>query len=117
MHGLLEGEVQLLGAARVRARLLDLGAFPGLVAAERDAEWVRGELYAIDVAHAEAVLERLDRYEGDSFERGEDTVLDAAGTEVRALLYRYVGDVRGGTVVVSGDWLAHVAAPGGTARS
>jgi gamma-glutamylcyclotransferase (GGCT)/AIG2-like uncharacterized protein YtfP len=109
MHGLLAGDVQALGPARIRARLLDLGAFPGLVAASRPDEWVQGELYAIEAALAEELLERLDRYEGDSFERAEDTVLDASGAEVRALVYRYLGDTREGRAVASGDWLAHTA--------
>ena len=108
MHGLLAGEVESLGIARVRARLLDLGAFPGLVTTDAD-EWVRGELYAIDAAVAESVLERLDRYEGDSFEREEDTVVDAEGNEVRALLYRYRGDPAEGVPVTCGDWLEYSA--------
>jgi gamma-glutamylcyclotransferase (GGCT)/AIG2-like uncharacterized protein YtfP len=109
MHGLLAGEVQALGPARVRARLLDLGAFPGLVTATKADEWVTGELYAIEAGLGEELLERLDRYEGDSFERTEDMVLDASGVEVRALLYRYLGDTPEGRAVASGDWLAHIA--------
>ena len=117
MHGLLAGEVQPLGSARVRARLLDLGAFPGLVPARVPDEWVHGELYAVDPELAEALLERLDRYEGGAFERAEDIVLDGSGGEVRAVLYRYVGDVGGGQTVASGDWLAHVAQAGGPRSS
>ncbi len=109
MHGLMAGQVHPLGPARVHARLLDLGAFPGLVGASAADDWVQGELYAIEAAATEEVLDRLDRYEGDSFERIEDTVVDAAGAEVRASLYRYLGDLGGGRLVVSGDWLAHIA--------
>jgi gamma-glutamylcyclotransferase (GGCT)/AIG2-like uncharacterized protein YtfP len=108
MHGLLAGEVDSLGPARVCARLLDLGAFPGLVAALAADEWVHGELYRIHPGLADEVLERLDRYEGDFFVRAEEITVDESGSEVRALLYRYVGDTSGARHVVAGDWLAHL---------
>ena len=109
MHGLIDGDALRLGPARVHARLLDLGNFPGLVHAVTADDWVRGELYRIEAQAASALFARLDRYEGDAFERAEDAVLDASGVSMRAWLYRYRGATRTGHHVASGDWLAYVS--------
>jgi len=104
MHDLLDGRVTWLGPASVPGRLVDLGAFPGLVPAQAAGERVRGDLYAIAVDHRDALLDALDRYEGASFERVRQVVAGPDGP-AEAWLYAYRGDTSG-CRVPSGDYLA-----------
>jgi gamma-glutamylcyclotransferase (GGCT)/AIG2-like uncharacterized protein YtfP len=105
MHRLLEGRATWLGPATAAGRLLDLGAFPGLVAAQGPADRVHGDLFAIPDAQRDEVLDALDRYEGASFERVQQSVDGPDGPAI-AWLYVYRGAVGGGRVVVGGDYLA-----------
>lgn len=105
MHKLLEGRVTWLGSASAAGRLVDLGAFPGLVPAHGPGDRVRGDLFAIAESQREEVLDALDRYEGASFERVEQTVEGPHGPAL-AWLYFYRGVVDGRPVVPGGDYLA-----------
>jgi len=105
MHGLLEGRTRWIGPASVAGRLLDLGAFPGLVAPAAPGDRVHGDLFAIAEAQRDELLDALDRYEGASFERVEETV-DGPDGPARAWLYVYCGEVDGHPVVAGGDYLA-----------
>ena len=104
MHGLIEGRASWIGPASAAGRLVDLGAFPGLVPATARGERVHGDLFAIDPAYRDALLDALDRYEGARFERVEQTV-DGPDGPVRAWLYLYRGEVDGHPVVAGGDYL------------
>ncbi len=94
-----------LGPCRLRGTLVDLGAFPGLVAGDGS---VTGELY--EVADR-AVLERLDRFEGydpadptgSAFVRRLARLLDPP---VHAWVWYYNRPTTGRPRVASGDWLA-----------
>ena len=105
MHGLLEGRTRWIGPASVAGRLLDLGAFPGLVAPAAPGDRVHGDLFAIAEAQRHELLDALDRYEGASFERVEETV-DGPDGPARAWVYVYRGEVDGHPVVAGGDYLA-----------
>jgi len=105
MHGLLEGRTTWIGPASVAGRLVDLGAFPGLIAAAAPGDRVHGDLFAIAEAQCEELLDTLDRYEGASFERVEHTV-DGPDGPARAWLYLWRGEVEGHPVVAGGDYLA-----------
>lgn len=105
MHGMLAGRVTWLGPASVPGRLVDLGAFPGLVPAQAAGERVRGDLYALAPDHRDALLDALDRYEGASFERVRQRVTGPDGPAV-AYLYAYRGDTSRCRVVPGGDYLA-----------
>jgi gamma-glutamylcyclotransferase (GGCT)/AIG2-like uncharacterized protein YtfP len=105
MHRLLEDRVTVLGPASVAGRLVDLGAFPGLVAPASFDDRVRGDLCEIPDAERDALLDVLDRYEGESFERLRAAV-DAPDGVVEAWLYRWRGDPTGRRLVPSGDYLA-----------
>jgi gamma-glutamylcyclotransferase (GGCT)/AIG2-like uncharacterized protein YtfP len=105
MHGLLEGRTHWIGFASVAGSLVNLGAFPGLVPPKASGDRVQGDLFAIAEAQREALLDALDRYEGASFERVEQTV-DGPDGPVRAWLYVYRGEVDGHPVVAGGDYLA-----------
>ena len=105
MHALLAPGVEWIAPARVRGRLYDLGAFPGL-APGRAGEWVQGELYRLVDADPAALLASLDRYEGRSFRRVVREALPASGDPVRAWVYLYTGALRGRLRIASGDYLA-----------
>ncbi len=107
MHGLLSEGVRFLGAARARGHLYDLGAYPAFVQVGGEAE-VRGELFEL-LGDPAGLLDVLDRYEGESFERVVATVAHDGGSEVRAFLYRFIGNTDGGRRIESGDYLAALA--------
>jgi gamma-glutamylcyclotransferase (GGCT)/AIG2-like uncharacterized protein YtfP len=111
MHELLAGRATWLGPASAAGRLVDLGAFPGLVPAQEPADRVHGDLFAIADAQREQLLDALDRYEGASFERVQQVVVGPDGS-VLAWLYVYRGAVAGGRVVPGGDYLAVVGKRG-----
>jgi gamma-glutamylcyclotransferase (GGCT)/AIG2-like uncharacterized protein YtfP len=105
MHGLLEPDARFVGPARHRGRLLDLGAFPGVVAAVDGEDVVQGELFELTTRDLEAALDRLDRYEGDLFRR-ESLQVEGPHGPTLAWVYRYLGDPGRGRLVASGDWLS-----------
>lgn len=105
MHRLLEGRATWLGPASAAGRLVDLGAFPGLVPAQGPGDRVHGDLFAIADAQREELLDALDRYEGASFERVQQAVEGPDGPAL-AWLYVYRGAVDGCRVVEGGDYLA-----------
>ncbi len=115
MPGLIEGRATWVGPADAPGRLVDLGAFPGLVAPHSRADRVVGDLFALEAEYAAALLDALDRYEGASFRRESATVHGPHG-EVEAWLYRWTGDVRGRRVVSGGDYLGAVGHDGGRRR-
>ena len=98
-----------LGAARVRGRLLDLGAYPGAVLDAGAAGEIVGEL--LEVTQAE-LLAALDAYEGfdplrpeDSlFVRTEATARCEDGREIRCQIYVYVQARNGAAEVPDGEW-------------
>ena len=73
--------------------------------AEAPGDRVHGDLFAIADAERDELLDALDRYEGASFERVEQTV-DGPDGPARAWLYVYRGEVDGRPVVAGGDYLA-----------
>lgn len=90
MFHLLAGAAKFIGRARVRGRLLNLGAYPGLVPSTGAGSCVRGEVYALTAAAR--TLARLDEYERcgpndpepHEFERVEMEVLLESGAGVKA---------------------------------
>ena len=56
------------GTARTRGRLYDLGAYPGMIAARRDCEWVTGDVYRL--RRPRSTLRTLDLYERGESGRG-----------------------------------------------
>ena len=105
MHDLLADRATWLGPASAAGRLVDLGAFPGVVPAQEPGDRVHGDLFAIADAQREQLLDALDRYEGASFGRVEQAVLGLDGPAI-AWIYAYRGAVDGCRVVASGDYLA-----------
>jgi gamma-glutamylcyclotransferase (GGCT)/AIG2-like uncharacterized protein YtfP len=104
MHALLERDVAWVAEARIRGRLYDLGAFPGLTDGEQH-ELVQGELYRITTKDPERLLDTLDRYEGRAFKRVVREVQPQPGAPVRAWVFLFEGSVRGKSRIASGDYL------------
>ena len=87
-----------------RARLLDLGSYPGIVPGD---SLVRGQLFRV---RDPSVVRDLDRWEGFDlrrpprwwlFRRERVELIRPRG---RAWVYFYNGDPRGKTEIKSGDW-------------
>ena len=98
LHGVLARRTTLVGPARVKGRLVDLGAYPGLV---NGAGIVHGELYRFDDPE---LLCDLDREEGYNFHRRRTTVTHANGRRARAWVYRYRGSRRAAAPIPYGDY-------------
>jgi gamma-glutamylcyclotransferase (GGCT)/AIG2-like uncharacterized protein YtfP len=107
---LLGDDAEFLGVGRVRGRLFDLGAYPGLLPAVTRDERVRGELYVI---RSRRTLSRLDAYEDfdprrperSLFLRREALVEMDSGATTTAWVYWYAGPASRGRRIASGDYL------------
>lgn len=103
----LAGHVQYIDQARCPGRLLDLGTFPGLLPPADGGEEVVGDLLELPEDNEDALLKKLDTYEGPGFERTTQTVTLPQGTEVEAYVYTYEGPPGKGVAIQSGDWVRH----------
>lgn len=98
-----------MGEATVAGWLLDLGAYPGLVAARDGAARVHGEVWRL---REESVLEELDRYEGchatdaapHEYARVRVTATRATGGAVVCWTYLYQGAAEGAKALADGRW-------------
>lgn len=101
------------GPCCVHGRLYDLGAFPGAVPVEEEADenedaTVQGELYRLRSTN---VLTRIDQYEGFDPNRESTSLfvrrpVIAKPMDIRAWVYWYNGSVDSVPVVESGQWPA-----------
>jgi gamma-glutamylcyclotransferase (GGCT)/AIG2-like uncharacterized protein YtfP len=125
MHEVLADSATRLGRATVRARLYDLGAYPGIVPAVHDDDRVIGELYRL--ADPATTLRTLDVYEGCGpadtppyeFARRITPVTPVAGdadapgppgrpADVDAWVYWYHGPLDGARRIAGGDYCARM---------
>jgi gamma-glutamylcyclotransferase (GGCT)/AIG2-like uncharacterized protein YtfP len=102
----LNGRLRFVTHCSFRARLLDLGSYPGI--APGDAI-VRGQLFAV---RDPSVVRDLDRWEGFNLRRPPRWWLfrreriDLLRPRGRAWVYFFNGDANGKPEIVSGDWSA-----------
>ncbi len=96
----LRSQALLLGLARARGVLYNLGAHPGMIVSN-SAGWVRGEVYRL-ADHQ--MLAELDEYEGPTFERISVTALLDSGSMEPRWAYVYLGDVSNRAEIPSGDY-------------
>lgn len=104
----LAGSGEFLGPCRFKARLVDLGGYPGAV---EGVTLCKGELYRLDDAGLGAAL---DDFEGvvagkpgrSLYQRRPIAVRDEAGRETgkTAWIYWYARPVDGAPEVENGDW-------------
>jgi len=95
MSQLLAKQGRFIGMARFKGRLFLVANYPGAVDSDTPQAWVHGELY--ELPHNDAVLRRLDDYEGCGpqfpqptlYRREKKTVVLEDGTAVEAWVYLY----------------------------
>ncbi len=105
----------LIGEAKVKGRLYDLGDYPAAVPVEED-YFIIGELYKIN--HPDELpwaMAQLDDYEGLNIEPGETALYQRLVTTVYyadqvtlAWAYWFTGDVSQKPVIDSGDLLQYI---------
>jgi gamma-glutamylcyclotransferase (GGCT)/AIG2-like uncharacterized protein YtfP len=105
LHQLLSGRAEYIARGQVRARLIDLGPYPGAVP-DRDAI-VAGEMYRVVDPTLWAAL---DSAEGPQYHRREVTVRSEDGRERAASIYWYIGPLDRGGPIPGGDYRAHAPA-------
>ena len=105
----------LVGDAKVKGRLYDLGDYPAAKPAD-DEKFIIGELYRIrNEKEFSWAIGQLDDYEGVNVAYDETLLYRRDITEVsidnkttKAWIYWYHGDVEGKPVIESGDVLQHM---------
>ncbi|HET8576284.1 MAG TPA: gamma-glutamylcyclotransferase family protein [Methylomirabilota bacterium] len=105
LHHLLAGRAGRVGTGQVRARLLDLGAYPAAVPATYGV--VYGELYRVSDP---ALWITLDSAEGPQYHREQVAVRNSSGRNVNAFIYWYTGPLDRGIPIPGGDYRAHAPA-------
>jgi gamma-glutamylcyclotransferase (GGCT)/AIG2-like uncharacterized protein YtfP len=100
---LLRREGALVGPARVRGRLYDLGGYPALRPAQGHEQWVTGEIYIL--RNPVPLLTKLDAYEGPAYPRVRTHAVLDEGRSVPAWLYEYRRALPEGRRIASGDYL------------
>lgn len=105
----------LVGNARVRGKLFDLGTYPAGIKTN-DNTFIVGELYTIKNENEFAwAIGQLDDYEGVTVEpdevqeyRREITEVHFNNSITHAWIYWYHGDVSGKTLIQSGDMIEYM---------
>ena len=105
----------LVGDAKAKGLLYDMGAYPAAVPAEEEA-FITGELYAIRNENEFSwALGQLDDYEGVTTEPGEEQLYRrelctvwVSGQPVQAWIYWYSGNTDGHPRIASGDVLDYL---------
>jgi len=105
LHRLLAGRAEFIGLGAVRARLLDLGAYPAAVPDMHDV--VVGEVYRLTDT---GLWRGLDSAEGPQYHRDKVTVRMADDREITAFIYWYMGPLDRGVPIPGGDYRAHAPA-------
>ena len=94
MAAFLARNSRFVAEGKKPGRLLDLGAYPGMVEAESPADWVQGGVF--ELTDPETTLAELDRYESCDgpnplYEKRKATVTLSMGDQVIAWYYHYSG--------------------------
>lgn len=111
MSRLLALHTRYLGAGHLNGRLYRLGRYPGAVISQRPNDRVRGDIYQIKVP--EALLVRMDRYEGlgsgrrhlGEYQRASAAIRLDNGSMRQAWVYLYKLSVNRRKRMVTGDYL------------
>lgn len=112
LHDLIESHGRFAGEARVRGKLYDLGAYPGMIPSEGD-ELVIGEVYEL-TKDRDRVMATLDEYEGCDPDEPEPheyrrTIVEArlaSGERVEAWAYVLNRNATALRRIESGSWRA-----------
>jgi len=102
LHRVLTGRAEYLARGQARARIIDLGSYPGAI--PDPAATLHGEVYRVVDPALWAVL---DSAEGPQYHRREVTVRSEDGRELAAFIYWYIGPLDRGGPIPGGDYRAH----------
>lgn len=105
LHRLLAGRAEFLARGQVRARIVDLGSYPGAVPAAGAV--LDGEVYRVVDP---ALWALLDSAEGPQYHRRVVAVRSEDGRELAASIYWYIGPLDRGVPIPGGDYRAHAPA-------
>ena len=105
----------LVGNAKVKGKLVDMGAYPAGVPTDEE-RYIVGELYQIKHRHEFSwAMGQLDDYEGVNAEEEQERLYGREVTDViagdmtlQAWIYWYLGDTTGRPVIECGDMLQYV---------
>jgi len=110
----------LVGEARVRGKMFDMGEFPAAVPDDDDdnESFIVGELYKIkNASEFSWAIGQLDDYEGVNVEADEEQLyyrglaeVELNNDTVKSWMYWYNGDVTGKPQIQSGDVLEYIRA-------
>jgi gamma-glutamylcyclotransferase (GGCT)/AIG2-like uncharacterized protein YtfP len=89
-----------VAAGTVRGRLYQIDWYPGLVLDESAGD-VLGEVYQV----SDALLEKLDEFEGAEYRRSQTQVRLPDGESVRVRVWEWLGPVDETRRITGGDWL------------
>jgi gamma-glutamylcyclotransferase (GGCT)/AIG2-like uncharacterized protein YtfP len=92
MADFLARHARFVTEGKTPGRVVDLGAYPGMVEAESSKDWVQGDVFAL--ADLDTILATLDQYEGCTrinplYERRQTQVTLSTGNELTAWYYGY----------------------------
>lgn len=115
MYEYISGYFHLIGEAKVKGKLYDLGSYPAAIPVKEE-NFIAGELYEVNKENEFSwVMGQLDDYEGVNIEPGEVQLYRREITEVyintevsHAWIYWYNGDVSGSSVIASGDLIQYL---------
>ena len=105
----------LIGAAKAKGLLLDMGTYPVAIATTND-KFIVGELYEINDKNAfDFIMAQLDDYEGINVEADEVALYKRDIVDVyidntiasKAYVYWFCGDVSNKPIIESGDVLQY----------
>jgi gamma-glutamylcyclotransferase (GGCT)/AIG2-like uncharacterized protein YtfP len=112
LHGLLKRPgVRFEGKGRIRARLFDLGEYPGAVPSQRPADTVTGEIYRLSSPARQFVeLDAIEEYDprrpAKSLFRRRLVEVDAEnGTKLKAWAYFLNKNLRKSTPIPHGNYV------------
>ncbi len=105
----------LVGDAKVKGKLVDMGAYPAGVPTDEE-RYIVGELYQIKHRNEFSwAMGQLDDYEGVNAEEEQERLYGREVTDViagdmtlQAWIYWYLGDTTGRPVIECGDMLQYV---------
>lgn len=114
-YSYISNNFELVGSAKVKGKLYDLGEYPAAVPAN-DESYIIGELYRLkEEQEFSWVIAQVDDYEGVNTEPGETalyrrdiTTVFVDNRAVDAWIYWYNRDVSGNPLIISGDVLQYI---------
>lgn len=114
-YAYISNHFTLVGSAKVKGKLYDLGAYPAALPTEEE-YFIQGELYQLKEEQEFGwAIAQVDDYEGVNPEPGEKPLYSRQLTQVfigsrviQAWIYWYTQDIEGKPIIASGDVLEYL---------